>query len=106
MTFPAKGLPELVLAQPEGERLRIDRLLRLRHLHFDQTIDAARLGFGRSQSQQQLVARQLLALQFPKPSPQMFEPTLADRSEEHTSELQSQSNLVCRLLLVKKNKSC
>src|SRR2546430_12731425 len=25
-----------------------------------------------------------------------------ERSEEHTSELQSQSNLVCRLLLVKK----
>src|SRR5688572_31935095 len=28
----------------------------------------------------------------------------ATRSEEHTSELQSQSNLVCRLLLEKKNK--
>src|SRR5205085_12400351 len=28
----------------------------------------------------------------------------ARRSEEHTSELQSQSNLVCRLLLEKKNK--
>src|SRR2546430_11024471 len=27
-----------------------------------------------------------------------------DRSEEHTSELQSQSNLVCRLLLEKKNR--
>src|SRR5256886_6720326 len=27
----------------------------------------------------------------------------ARRSEEHTSELQSQSNLVCRLLLEKKN---
>src|SRR5688572_32310807 len=27
-----------------------------------------------------------------------------DRSEEHTSELQSQSNLVCRPLLEKKNK--
>src|SRR2546427_1675284 len=27
----------------------------------------------------------------------------AARSEEHTSELQSQSNLVCRLLLEKKN---
>src|SRR5256886_8578837 len=27
------------------------------------------------------------------------------RSEEHTSELQSQSNLVCRLLLEKKNSS-
>src|SRR2546430_6187393 len=29
---------------------------------------------------------------------------LAMRSEEHTSELQSQSNLVCRLLLEKKKK--
>src|SRR2546430_5993372 len=29
-------------------------------------------------------------------------PHLAERSEEHTSELQSQSNLVCRLLLEKK----
>src|SRR5438270_10154801 len=28
------------------------------------------------------------------------------RSEEHTSELQSQSNLVCRLLLEKKKKLC
>src|SRR5256886_11584759 len=34
---------------------------------------------------------------------------LARRSEEHTSELQSQSNLVCRLLLEKKkttNRTC
>src|SRR2546430_8909672 len=31
-------------------------------------------------------------------------PSLAPRSEEHTSELQSQSNLVCRLLLEKKKK--
>src|SRR2546430_9656850 len=29
----------------------------------------------------------------------------AGRSEEHTSELQSQSNLVCRLLLEKKKKA-
>src|SRR5688572_33476781 len=29
-------------------------------------------------------------------------PEIARRSEEHTSELQSQSNLVCRLLLEKK----
>src|SRR2546427_5687298 len=34
-----------------------------------------------------------------KPESQEF-----DRSEEHTSELQSQSNLVCRLLLEKKKK--
>src|SRR5256886_1201475 len=30
---------------------------------------------------------------------------IVDRSEEHTSELQSQSNLVCRLLLEKKKKN-
>src|SRR2546430_7878256 len=33
-----------------------------------------------------------------------FETTPIVRSEEHTSELQSQSNLVCRLLLEKKKK--
>src|SRR2546427_866610 len=32
------------------------------------------------------------------------EPRAGGRSEEHTSELQSQSNLVCRLLLEKKKK--
>src|SRR5271165_3821214 len=32
-------------------------------------------------------------------------PTGASRSEEHTSELQSRENLVCRLLLAKKKKS-
>src|SRR5688572_31739220 len=32
-----------------------------------------------------------------------FRATAISRSEEHTSELQSQSNLVCRLLLEKKN---
>src|SRR2546430_13589082 len=31
-------------------------------------------------------------------------PSTRTRSEEHTSELQSQSNLVCRLLLEKKKK--
>src|SRR2546430_11833317 len=31
--------------------------------------------------------------------------SVRDRSEEHTSELQSQSNLVCRLLLEKKKKN-
>src|SRR5688572_32195573 len=36
--------------------------------------------------------------------PPHFEAFLALRSEEHTSELQSQSNLVCRLLLEKKKK--
>src|SRR5260221_10417685 len=31
---------------------------------------------------------------------------IAGRSEEHTSELQSHSDLVCRLLLEKKKESC
>src|SRR2546427_9392408 len=46
--------------------------------------------------------RELPAKTVPVPdtvSPQMRR----QRSEEHTSELQSQSNLVCRLLLEKKN---
>src|SRR2546430_4068126 len=34
--------------------------------------------------------------------PQLRIPDTQSRSEEHTSELQSQSNLVCRLLLEKK----
>src|SRR2546427_6702294 len=33
------------------------------------------------------------------------QPRAHQRSEEHTSELQSQSNLVCRLLLEKKKKT-
>ena len=33
-----------------------------------------------------------------------FELNVVSRSEEHTSELQSRRNLVCRLLLEKKNK--
>src|SRR2546430_13738433 len=43
----------------------------------------------------------------PQTDPEKRQPVLARpadglRSEEHTSELQSQSNIVCRLLLVKK----
>src|SRR2546430_9230789 len=36
--------------------------------------------------------------------PAATSPMRTQRSEEHTSELQSQSNLVCRLLLEKKKK--
>src|SRR2546430_12506153 len=37
------------------------------------------------------------------PDESLAGPSMLSRSEEHTSELQSQSNLVCRLLLEKKN---
>src|SRR6516165_9860690 len=38
------------------------------------------------------------------PAPPPSREAVRSRSEEHTSELQSQSNLVCRLLLEKKKK--
>src|SRR5688572_31745889 len=37
-------------------------------------------------------------------TPVFYPDMILERSEEHTSELQSQSNLVCRLLLEKKKK--
>src|SRR2546430_13634345 len=49
-----------------------------------------------TESQLLLLARQ----EIPEHGRQLF----GERSEEHTSELQSQSNLVCRLLLEKKKK--
>src|SRR2546422_8347998 len=38
-----------------------------------------------------------------RPLRQIMEEKIEDRSEEHTSELQSRLHLVCRLLLEKKN---
>src|SRR5206468_7284212 len=40
----------------------------------------------------------------PYPAYRAMEGALGERSEEHTSELQSRSDLVCRLLLEKKKK--
>src|SRR2546430_6506840 len=48
-----------------------------------------------------VVRRQPRAARTEQPAGESVE---RDRSEEHTSELQSQSNLVCRLLLEKKKK--
>src|SRR2546427_6507766 len=53
--------------------------------------------------------RSVVALGIGEPGPQLGDRHWVSfdldvlRSEEHTSELQSQSNLVCRLLLEKKN---
>src|SRR2546427_1494413 len=41
----------------------------------------------------------------PSRAPRLQNQLAVPRSEEHTSELQSQSNLVCRLLLEKKKKN-
>src|SRR2546430_12713371 len=57
--------------------------------------DAGRARGGPSGSLRPLAHPPYLPLPHPLPAP-------VSRSEEHTSELQSQSNLVCRLLLEKK----
>src|SRR2546430_12615053 len=57
----------------------------------------------RSVSSRPLLARRTVRRRPLDPDPAPVHRTIhADRSEEHTSELQSQSNLVCRLLLEKK----
>src|SRR2546430_6331970 len=53
-----------------------------------------------------LLAKQESIRAVPRSNSSSFSPfSQCSRSEEHTSELQSQSNLVCRLLLEKKKKS-
>src|SRR5690606_41986139 len=51
------------------------------------------------------LARQRLFLRIPPFAPGVPGSCPLPRSEEHTSELQSRENLVCRLLLEKKNKT-
>src|SRR5690606_41447941 len=58
----------------------------------------AHLGFQRSSDEYKVMA--LASYGRPR-----FLPVLRERSEEHTSELQSRENLVCRLLLEKKKYS-
>src|SRR2546430_4191306 len=45
------------------------------------------------------------SITYPARARESYAESLLGRSEEHTSELQSQSNLVCRLLLEKKKKT-
>src|SRR5688572_32394409 len=63
---------------------------------FDVVVDAADVGMV------ELRKRPSLPQQ---PLPRLGIEAQERRSEEHTSELQSQSNLVCRLLLEKKKKN-
>src|SRR2546430_4273784 len=78
--------------------------LRLFRQEFLEIIEAFRLCFlpripgARVKRQQVKVCRVVIRVDIQGAS------NLFLRSEEHTSELQSQSNLVCRLLLEKKNK--
>src|SRR2546427_1250017 len=71
------------------DKAKIYSLKILQYEHTSRYADAIRSG---------LEALALFGLSFPAL------PEERQRSEEHTSELQSQSNLVCRLLLEKKKK--
>src|SRR5688572_32410128 len=71
--------------------------------------DALQHARGHQRQQRQKPAQRFHVLDGRKPGPGSCAPryrqhALCRRSEEHTSELQSQSNLVCRLLLEKKKK--
>src|SRR2546430_12423224 len=82
---PGLEPPDSIDADPVGHRLQEDL--------FQSLVESADYTDGRTP----LPARSGGALQLATPE--------AIRSEEHTSELQSQSNIVCRLLLEKKNKT-
>src|SRR2546430_15914599 len=66
------------------------------------------LNLASTQTASETLAGDLAALGYPGLAylrPRNWKPKNPGRSEEHTSELQSQSNLVCRLLLEKKKKN-
>src|SRR2546430_11293627 len=101
----------------------IDQML-LEHLKPDEECDAGDIFFFNDTATTEIYTLSLhdalpiyLQIEVPALSPEEITSTAAGeassiirerveaarRSEEHTSELQSQSNLVCRLLLEKKN---
>src|SRR5436309_16032201 len=90
----------------------VDEHTEHRLLHSFPTRRSSDLGVPR-EAQFILQKRQSLSRRDPQLPLDQVEPgnhlgdRVLDRSEEHTSELQSRENLVCRLLLEKKkNKSC
>src|SRR2546430_12960086 len=81
---------------------------RRRHTRFDcdwsSDVCSSDLDLRRQPGDGQRLARSRRADEHDDTTPSLLEGEGLERSEEHTSELQSQSNLVCRLLLEKKKK--
>src|SRR5438552_5708487 len=73
--FPYTTLFRSLMSELSGERVRLDRWLWAARFFKTRALAAAAIAAGR-----------------------------VERSEEHTSELQSPDHLVCRLLLEKKNR--
>src|SRR5688500_19818068 len=77
-------------AAGEGKRVRLPSIRRVRFAGAERRLQIAR-------------HRLLVALHERQQVRQAMDAVEVERSEEHTSELQSPCNLVCRLLLEKKN---
>src|SRR5207249_8284800 len=86
--FPTRRSSDLIQARPPLVAL-LDRR-REHEVHLELAL--IRVGQNLNEERPNVVCQQLLAAQTPR-----------SRSEEHTSELQSRFDLVCRLLLEKKN---
>src|SRR5208282_6633460 len=71
---------ELLAVQREMERLRRHRLIFRRRMDHQQPVGLAGLFLGRAELEQQLVARQVLSLQFAQPLDQLPQPRRARRS--------------------------
>src|SRR2546430_4954938 len=88
--------PYTTLFRSCGEQVAFDQVARVHQHDLLRVLGPQRLDHSRGARQSP--RRRGVAHVVPAEHPAM-------RSEEHTSELQSQSNLVCRLLLEKKKKT-
>src|SRR2546427_7614631 len=104
MRMPEPSVP-LIPAADLARRLDQGEHLQLLDIRSAERVAQGRVTLGATLNFRALAASQLYQLATLEPLG--LDPAapvaVICRSEEHTSELQSQSNLVCRLLLEKKN---
>src|SRR2546430_7659732 len=106
----------MIRRPPRSTLFPYTTLFRSRHVEYDIWVVARKLSQLRCEHRRRGDRRHNETHESRRPIPQprnqvQSSPNVAERraqtrderSEEHTSELQSQSNLVCRLLLAKKN---
>src|SRR2546426_3744685 len=89
----------MIRRPPRSTPLSLHDALPISFRHAARPEDARRDGRGRVPSGRVSLRQRRLALE----RVARLRPPCTGRSEEHTSELQSPCNLVCRLLLEKKN---
>src|SRR2546430_12446481 len=90
----------MIRRPPRSTLFPYTTLFRSQGVLSQQALDDATAKFEADQQRANSLER---GFQLAKIGPRAEEIARAKRSEEHTSELQSQSNLVCRLLLEQKN---